>query len=422
MSRQWFKTQFPGVRYRKHPERKHGIKYDQFFTIRYKLDGRDAEEALGWASQGNTATGAFEILSELRRNQKLGVGPRTLAEKRALEDQARIDAEAEKKIEASRNVTWGEIWAQYIEYGKLERAANSVRTEKLLCGKWISPTIPDETSLRQVSTFHLEKIISSLKKADRAPRTIQYVLSVVQGVFSYAQQKGYEGVNPVAIMPKERKKRLKFDNRKMRFLTKDEAGLLLAELEKTSKDVHDQALLSLHAGLRAGEIFALSWADVDLARGVLTLWDTKNTKTRPAFLTDQAKKMLRDRQVQGSNPAELVFPARRKDRRKVNCVSASFSRAVKNLGLNDGIRDRRKKITFHSLRHTFASWLVENGTDLYVVKELLGHSDIRMTERYSHLGENTLQAAVGALGKSIKAAPEKVIGLVELDATGQVGQ
>jgi len=65
-----------------------------------------------------------------------------------------------------------------------------------------------------------------------------------------------------------------------------------------------------------------------------------------------------------------------------------------------------KSAVFHTLRHTYASWLVESGVDLYTVKKLMGHSTIAMTERYSHLGNNTLQNAVkvfeGSLVKSNK--------------------
>ncbi len=68
----WIKTNFPGVRYREHPTRKNGVRRDQYFTIRYKLAGKDREEGLGWASENWTATKAYERLKELKENKKKG--------------------------------------------------------------------------------------------------------------------------------------------------------------------------------------------------------------------------------------------------------------------------------------------------------------------------------------------------------------
>jgi len=67
------------------------------------------------------------------------------------------------------------------------------------------------------------------------------------------------------------------------------------------------------------------------------------------------------------------------------------------MGFNRGITDQRQKVVFHTLRHSYASWLVEAGTDIYSVKELLGHGTIAMTERYSHLSPESLQNAVKRL-------------------------
>ncbi|MFH1021047.1 MAG: tyrosine-type recombinase/integrase [Pseudomonadota bacterium] len=57
----------------------------------------------------------------------------------------------------------------------------------------------------------------------------------------------------------------------------------------------------------------------------------------------------------------------------------------------------RIRVVFHTLRHTFASWRVESGTDIYYVMKLMGHSDIKLTMRYAHLGKNSLRAAVHRL-------------------------
>ena len=75
MAAKWIKTNFPGVRFREHPTRKTGVKRDQYFTIRYKLAGKDKEEGLGWASQNWTATKAYDRLKELKEMLRLTADP-----------------------------------------------------------------------------------------------------------------------------------------------------------------------------------------------------------------------------------------------------------------------------------------------------------------------------------------------------------
>jgi hypothetical protein len=82
MKHKWIKTKTIGVRYREHPTRKHGIRKDRYYTIRYKLDGKDKEEALGWESEGWTEMRAAVQLYQLRENRRTGNGEITLADKR----------------------------------------------------------------------------------------------------------------------------------------------------------------------------------------------------------------------------------------------------------------------------------------------------------------------------------------------------
>lgn len=397
----WKKSEFPGVRFYEHETRKHGVRRDRNFYIRYKWQGKTIEEAAGWSTQGNTARSVYDLLSELKRNQKAGTPPFTLAEKRELAEQARLEAEAARleaeeaaQAEAALNVTWGEVWPRYIEHSEANKKPNTVRTEKLFEGHWIRPVITSKTPLRSVSPFHLEKIKNRMLKDGKAPRSVEYTLALIRQVFNYCSLNSlFHGDNPVA---KSRVRAPRFDNRRLRYLSKDEADRLLGRLSEKSQDVHDICLLSLHSGARAGEIFGLTWGDVDLDRSMLTLRDTKNGETRKAFVTAQAVEMLRNRRPAAAVPSDLVFPGQ--GGKQIKAISKTFERTVDELGLNEGLSDPRDHVVFHSLRHSFASLLVENGTPLFTVKELLGHKDIRMTARYSHLGENTMLDAAKRLG------------------------
>ena len=91
----------------------------------------------------------------------------------------------------------------------------------------------------------------------------------------------------------------------------------------------------------------------------------------------------------------LIFPDTKGKKQKH--ISRSFYEKVKDLGFNKGITDNRQKVSFHTLRHTFASWLAIQGTSLYEIKELMGHKSIEMTERYAHLMPNVKLKAVNKL-------------------------
>ena len=116
----------------------------------------------------------------------------------------------------------------------------------------------------------------------------------------------------------------------------------------------------------------------------------------------KAVKELFEKKTSGDNN-ELVFPARGGG--KITEISNAFDRSLDALGLNEGVTDRRMKVVFHTLRHTYASWLVQSGENLYTVKELMGHSTLAITERYSHLAKGTLQDAVKKIDQ-IDVVPE----------------
>jgi integrase len=238
--------------------------------------------------------------------------------------------------------------------------------------------------------LHLEGIKKNMAKAGRAARTIQYCLAVVRQVFNYASMNNqFIGKNPAASTGGVT--RPKVDNRRTRFLSREEAVDLLGELARRSPSLHDMALFSLYTGSRAGEVFSLQWLDIDLFQGTAMLKDTKSGKNRAVFLTDEVKVMLARRRPEDAQAGSLVFFGR--DGVKIQRISKSFERAVDALKFNEGIEDRRQRVTFHTLRHTFASWLAMDGINPFHLKELLGHSDLKLTERYSHLSESTLKAA-----------------------------
>ncbi|HPD58281.1 MAG TPA: site-specific integrase [Smithellaceae bacterium] len=401
----WIKTAHKGLRFHEHPTRKHGKKPDRYYAVRFRIDGKLYEYGIGWWSDRvpeeilkkdphkTFEEYAIDRMKEYKANIKYGSGPKSPKERRTLakekEEQERVAmVKAEKQ-----NLTYGDIFEnQYLPIAKQNKSARAWKTENSLNNTWILPVI-GEIPLRNISVIHLERIKKNMFDSEKAPRSVQYALAVVRQVFNYAHAIDiYSGDNPVTKVKKPTP-----DNRRLRFLTHAEADALLAELSTRSKDVHDMALLSLHGGSRAGETFSLTWGDIDMGSGIITLRNTKSTRTRYIYMTAAIKDMLKSRH-QGKK-YDLVFPAHTGSER--NQISKTFNLVINKLGFNEGISDKRQKVVWHTLRHTFASWHIEAGTDLYTLKELMGHSIIQMTERYSHLGQNTLQQATRIFERGI---------------------
>lgn len=154
---------------------------------------------------------------------------------------------------------------------------------------------------------------------------------------------------------------------------------------------------------------ALRWVHLDSANDLIHVADPKKGESRKAFMTPAVKKMFQSR-GRGA-PEELVFPAR--GAKHIVAISKAFSRAVERMGFNDGITDARQKVSFHTLRHTFASWLAIQGTPILAIKELMGHHSLAMTERYSHLIPDMKREAVAGIAKLM----EKRNGVVPKGAT-----
>jgi integrase len=140
--------------------------------------------------------------------------------------------------------------------------------------------------------------------------------------------------------------------------------------------------LAAFTGMRRGELLALRWTDVDLENRRLYLRETKNGSLRVLPLNDLAFRLFAT--LPQSAPGDPVLVGVDGQR-----LSVYTRRLFKSLGIEDA--------SFHSLRHTAASWLVMQGVDLYAVGQLLGHRTPRMTQRYAHLSPQYMAGAVGKL-------------------------
>ena len=390
MATQYKKAKIPGIRYKEHPSRKVGIQKDRYYYMYYQLNGKRKEEGLGWLSQGWTERKVAEQLFEIKNNIKLGKHPQSLKEKREMAQKA----EREEKIQAieseAERITLKEVFDKYLEIHKTETTEATWQNTERYYRNWIDEKL-GKKKLIDITVDDIHSVITQALST-RSTRTADFIRAVFRQIFNFAKKRDLYFKDNPAMKIKIKMK----DNRRTRFLTQDEARMLLEELQKHSPDVHDITLLSLYSGMRAGEIFNLQWEHVIWHSERIAIVDPKNGESRMEPMHPLVKEMLQKRYY--SDKEGYVFKA--KDGGRIQKLSRTFARTVKALGLNDKITDSRQNLVFHSNRHTYASWLVMNGVDLYTTQKLMGHKSNQMTQRYAHLAPGYLEKAVNSL-KSI---------------------
>lgn len=146
------------------------------------------------------------------------------------------------------------------------------------------------------------------------------------------------------------------------------------------------------AGLRASEVAGLMIADIDSARGVIRVRHGKGAKDRDVMLSTQLLGILRA-YWRLARPQRFLFPGRDEDRPiSPTVLHAACRSAVEAAGLS-------KRVTLHTLRHSFATHLLENGADIRVIQALLGHSNLSSTARYTHVAAHIIRATPSPLDR-----------------------
>jgi integrase len=212
------------------------------------------------------------------------------------------------------------------------------------------------------------------RAADVKPGTVTKEMSVLKHCLKLAVEWGELNQNPAtgARLPQ-------LPPGRTRYLT---PGELKAALESAPEWMRAPMAFAACTGVRRGELLSLRWMDVDLKNRRLYLRETKNGALRILPLSAAAL------QVIGSLPegaaGDPVF---------AGVDGANLSVYTKRVFCRLGIADA----SFHTLRHTAASWLVQQGVDLYAVGQILGHKTPRMTQRYAHLSPEYMATSVGKL-------------------------
>lgn len=296
-------------------------------------------------------------------------------------------------------ISFGEFGKKYMAYAKTNKRS-WLRDEQML--KQLEEFFGTQRDLSDIRPVEIEKY-KMYRYETVSGATVNRELALLKRMFNLAIDWDlFLAANPV--------RRVKF----FREFTIRARVLSIEEEEKlirhASPFMQDLMVFGLHTGLRVGEIFSLRWSDVDLEKNILNILAQKTGKTRTVPLNSSGLKVLRAWEMNRKN--DHVFYNCQTGNRFVD-LKAGFSLACRKAKI-DGV-------SWHTLRHTFASRLLERGVDIVTVQQLLGHSTVTVTMRYAHTSLDSKRAAVekldGSCDSLVTVAPKCSTKILQLSQT-----
>ncbi len=370
------KTIEPGVRVREVEDRLFRGKPDRYFTLRFRVNGGQHEEKLGWASEGWNLAKARAELARLKAAAATGEGAVTLRERRETaqrEREAAANAPTLQRVwEAYRETVKGRVLGNYIGYVQNHlQAFMPMRIETL-------------------RTHHIESLQKELEQKALAPATVRHVLSLIRQIVFWGAKHGFNEQPPIHelyfSLPR-------LDNQVTENLTDEELGNLFNALDRyPNQRLASSMKFAFLTGIRRYAIFHLEWRDIDFVRKQICLKGehAKSGKTEYIPLSQAVEDVLRgiDTGEQG-----LVFG-------QVDFQSRAVKRLIEYVRpfLPAGFRP------YHGLRHSFASRLAAGGASLFEIQKLLTHGDASMTQRYAHLLNSQLRQTADIVSEALKRA------------------
>ena len=238
----------------------------------------------------------------------------------------------------------------------------------------------------QVTPTILNAYLMELEQNHFAPSSISRSVASIRAFFHYYCQQNGLRENPADVL-----KAPKIEKKMPGILTVDEVDLLLSQPKlNTAKGLRDRAMLELlyATGIRVSELISLKISDLNLRLGYLTC--TGGEKERAIPFGSTAKRAVEEYLT---HAREKLLAGKESDLLFLNCSGKSMSRqgfwkVLKSYAASAGIQ---QDITPHTLRHSFAAHLVQNGADLKSVQEMMGHSDISTTQIYMNMNMNKLR-------------------------------
>jgi integrase len=274
-------------------------------------------------------------------------------------------------------IAFGVLCDRYLkEYAALHKKPRSYE-RNVTSTKVLKAFFGEHTLVKNIRAETVHAFILHRKDQGKAAATINVEVAHLSHLFTWACKLGLATHHPTRGIGALKA------NQKTRYLSREEIQLLIGVCDG---DLRDMVILALGTGMRASEVLGLDRDHVDLKQGVAILPDTKNHDRRIVPLPPQVVDVLQQR----PSPLRELFPGW-----YIQKLDSAFAESAHTVSLED--------VTFHTLRHTFASHAVMAGVDLYTVAKLLGHRKIDMVQRYAHLAPAHLQGAAALAARSIFA-------------------
>jgi integrase len=337
-------------------------KRGKIIYIRYRRHGKVIEEKAGRMLEGMT----LRMAVDLRNAKILGVIPSNKAQR------------SETKRESFR-YSIDRLWSEYQE---TKQNYKSFSTDKNRYDKYLK-SIFGPRSPGQISKTDLHRLSARLSKKLSA-QTVRHVLSLLNRLINFGVSGG---------LCESLSFRIKYpivNNKKNDALSSIQIAALLRSIDHDpNKEVGRIMKLALCTGLRKSEILKLKWSDVSILANCITLRDPKSGKDKDIPLNNEAKQIFNEKTITGYN--RYIFPGKNgKQRTK---ISRPARRIMARAGLPESIRP------LHSLRHTFASQLINAGANIETLCKLMTHSNATITRRYTHITKDTLLKESNRIGE-----------------------
>ncbi len=302
-----------------------------------------------------------------------------------------LETQGIHELPTKNHSNFGEFLAKHLEQSKSSLSPQWYENKRLIFEGYLLPFFGKDTLLKNLTSEKIEQY-RTIRLQSISPRTVN--IEVHHCLLVMLKQAVEWGELDSRYMPKVKKLREK--EGRLRFLSQDEIGILLAAAGKFNGDMEAYVRLMLYAGLRSGEALHLRWKDVDWDRGNLVIapqeqWSPKSRKGRIVPMPVGLLVYLKERIVAYPEAEYIVLGSKTYTSYRLKRL---FNNVVKEAGLP---LEGEDKVTAHTLRHTYASHLAMNGTPLYTVAALLGHSDTKTTQIYAHLAPDYLKEAVNGI-------------------------